>query len=86
MMTEAYELKALGQMVREEAAKDGLTIAEEAVEKLAKAAYLGGKRWFKESASLTPNPVDDFASGLFGYADPLVLPAIEAIDLDGDGK
>ena len=85
-MNQAYELKALGELVIAEAKKDGLMIAEEAVEKLAKAVYIGGKQWFKESAALTVTPVDDFASGLFGYADPLVLPAIEAIDLDGDGK
>lgn len=40
-MTEAYKLKDLGEMVLEEAKKEGLQIAEEAVEKLAKASYSG---------------------------------------------
>jgi hypothetical protein len=86
-MEKAYELKALGLKIMEEAKKDGLTIAEEAAEKLAKAAYIGTKNWFQESAALSENKVDDFISPFFSMADGLVLPQIEAvIDFDGDGK
>lgn len=85
-MTEAYELKALGEIIIEKAKADGLTIAEEAAEKLAKAAYLGTKEWFQESAVLSENKVDDFVAPLFGAADSLVLPMIEKLDIDGDGK
>lgn len=85
-MQKAYELKALGEMVIAEAKKDGLTIAEEAVEKLAKAIYFGGKKWASESAVLSENKVDDFAMNFYGYADQFVVPQIEKIDIDGDGK
>lgn len=85
-MEKAYELKALGQMIIEEAKKDGLTIAEEAVETLAKAAYLGQKRWLKESAILSENKIDDLAVPFYDFADGIVLPLIEKIDIDGDGK
>ncbi|MBO9666961.1 MAG: hypothetical protein J7501_09125 [Bdellovibrio sp.] len=85
-MEKAYELKALGQYIKEEAAKDGLHLAEEAVEKLAKAAYRGTKRWAKESAVLSPNKVDDVLMLSYDFADQIVEPAIEKLDLDGDGK
>lgn len=85
-MEKAYELKALGQMVVEEAKKKGLTLAEEAVETLAAAIYQGTKAWAKESAALSPNKVDDFVAMFYDQADPFVLPQIEKIDLDGSGS
>lgn len=85
-MENAYELKALGQMIKEEAAKEGLTIAEDAVEKLAKAAYVGTKKWAKESAALSPTKIDDFIAPFYDQLDVVVLPQIDKIDLDGDGK
>lgn len=85
-MEKAYDIKALGQIIIEEAKKDGLTIAEEACEKLAKACYMGTKRWGKESAALSESKVDDFLAPFYDQADPIVLPQIEKIDLDGDGK
>lgn len=85
-MEQAYELKALGLAIIEEAKKDGLTIGEEAVEVLAKAAYFGQKRWLKESALLSENKIDDVAIPFYDFADGIVLPLIEKIDFDGDGK
>lgn len=85
-MEKAYSIKEFGQMVIEEAKKDGLTLAEEAAEKLAKAAYLGQKRWLKESAILSANKVDDVFVPFYDIADGIVLPMIDKIDIDGDGK
>lgn len=85
-MEKAYELKALGEMIVAEAKKDGLALAEGAVEKLAKAVYLGSKAWAKESAVLSETKVDDFFMPFYDHADGFVLPQIEAIDIDGDGK
>lgn len=86
MMEKAYDLKALGQKIKEKAAADGLHLAEEAVEKLAKAAYLGFKEWAQESAVVSTNKIDDMFAPAYNFADALVLPQIEAIDLDGDGQ
>jgi hypothetical protein len=85
-MEKAYELKALGAKILEKAKADGLEIAEEAVEKLAKAAYFGVKEWAQESAALSETKVDDFIAPFYNYADQYVLPQIEKIDLDGDGS
>lgn len=85
-MEKAYDLKALGQMIKDEAAKEGLTIAEEAVEKLAKAAYIGTKAWAKESAVLSPTKIDDFIAPFYDQLDVVVLPQIEKVDLDGNGQ
>lgn len=84
-MDKAYELKALGQMIADEAKKNGLEIAEEAVELLAKASYLGFQKWAKESAVLSDNKIDDVAANFYSHLDGFVLPQIEKIDLDGDG-
>ena len=85
-MEQAYSLKELGLKIQEEAKKEGLTIAEEAVEKLAKAAYNGTKAWVKESATLSPNKIDDFIAPFYDQLDVIVNPQIDKIDLDGDGK
>jgi hypothetical protein len=86
MVSKAYDVKELGQIIVEEAKKDGLTLAEEAVEKLAKASYVGMKRWASESAVVSENKIDDILMPAFNFLDPMVLPQIEKIDLDGDGK
>jgi hypothetical protein len=85
-MEKAYDLKALGQMIVDEAKKDGLVIAEQALEKLGKAVYVGSKNWAKESAVLSSNKIDDVIAPFYDHADPLVIPQIEKLDLDGDGK
>lgn len=83
-MEKAYELKALGEMIVAEAKKDGLTIAEEALEKLGKAVYFGTKEWAKESAELSENKIDDFVAPFYDQVDQFVIPQIEKIDLDGN--
>lgn len=85
-MEKAYEIKALGQMIVAEAKKDGLHLAEEAVETLGKAAYSGMKGWLKESAAVSENKIDDWVAPFYDNIDPFVLPQIEKLDLDGDGK
>lgn len=86
MVSKAYDLKELGEIIVAQAKADGLTLAEEAVEKLAKAAYAGFKQWGKESAAVSENKIDDFLMPAFDFLDPLVLPQIEKIDLDGSGS
>lgn len=85
-MEKAYDIKALGQMILEESKKDGLHLAEEAVETIAKAAYVAVKNWATESAKLSESKIDDFIAPFYGQIDSFVLPQIEKIDLDGDGK
>ncbi len=85
-MEKAYDLKALGEMIVAEAKKEGLTLAENALEVLGKAAYVGSKNWAKESAVLSPNKMDDFVAPYYDALDAVVLPAIEGLDLDKDGK
>lgn len=80
-MEKAYGLKDLGQMIKDQAAKEGLTIAEEALEKLGKAVYLGTKEW----AKLSESKIDDFIAPFYDQIDTFVIPQIEKIDLDGDG-
>lgn len=84
-MNQAYDLKSLGEMIMAECKADGLHIAEDAAEKLAKGVYSGFKAWAKESAKLSENKIDDFASAFYDEADQFVLPQIEKLDLDADG-
>lgn len=85
-MQKAYDLKALGEMIAAEAKKDGLTLAEGAIEQLAKASYQATKAWAKESAVLSETKIDDFIAPFYDQLDAFVLPQIEKIDLDKDGK
>lgn len=85
-MESAYDVKALGEIIKEEAQKEGLTMAEQAAEKLGKAVYAGFKRWVSESAVMSENKVDDMLAPAVAFLDPIVLPQIEKLDLDGDGK
>ena len=85
-MQKPYEIKALGQAIVDEAKKDGLVVAEDALEKLGKAVYNGTKKWAKESADLSVNKFDDFAAPFYDHLDGVVNPQIEKIDLDGDGQ
>lgn len=83
----AYELKKLGEKIAEKMKAAGLpAIAEENLEKAAKCAYEGSKEWFQESAAETSTKVDDVVASFASYADAYVLPQIEKIDLDKDGK
>jgi len=83
-MEKAYAVKELGQMIVEEMKKDGLAVAEEAVEKLGKAVYFGLKKWAQESAKVSGSSVDNFIAPLYDFLDQLVIPQIEAIDFGGD--
>lgn len=83
---EAYSLKALGEKVLAKAQAEGLTVAEEAVEVLAKAAYLGLKEWATESAAASENKIDDFIVPFYGHLDQFVLEQITKIDLDKSGS
>ncbi len=85
-MDKAYDLKALGEAIKAEAAAGGLTIAEDAVEKLAKASWIGTKKWLVDSAALSDSKIDDFIAPFYGQLDSFVLPQIEKIDLDGSGS
>ncbi len=84
-MTEAYSLKELGLIIAAECKKDGLHLAEQTIETLAKGAYMGLKKWGKESASLSENKYDDLVSPFYDRLDVFVIPQIEKIDLDGSG-
>lgn len=81
-MEKAYDLKDLGKKLKDA----GLPIAEDALQSTGKNAYVALKAWLKESAALSPNKVDDVLAPFIDNADPVVMPAIEGIDLDGDGK
>lgn len=85
-MDKPYNLKALGKSIREEAGKDGLNVAEDALEKLGKAVYVGMKKWIMESALMSETKLDDFIVPFLSHIDPFVLPQIEKLDIDGDGK
>lgn len=85
-MEKAYDVKALGEAIKAKAEGEGLKLAEDAIEALAKACYLGTKEWLKQSALLSESKVDDFVSPFYDQLDPFVLPQIDKIDLNKDGK
>lgn len=85
-MDKAYDIKALGSKIVEKAKVDGLSLAEEAAEKLAKAAYFGLKEWAKESAALSSTKIDDAILPFYDFLDQFVLPQIDKIDLDKSGS
>lgn len=75
-MEKAYDLKALGLKLKDA----GLPIALEGAEAAAAAAYVALKDWFKESAVLSENKIDDVIAPFIDHADPIVLPQIDKID------
>jgi len=81
-MEKAYDLKDLGLKMQAE----GLTIAEESLEKAAAIAYKAIKQWATESAVLSENKLDDVLAPFYNQLDPIVLPLIESIDFNKDGK
>jgi len=84
-MEKAYSLKDLGKIIVEEAKKEGLTLAEDAVEKLGKSVWTGTKRWVNESATLSENKIDDMVAPALAMLDGVIEENIEKLDLDGDG-
>lgn len=86
-MEKAYDLKDLARKIVAHADPGHVAeMAEAELEKIARAAYLGFKEWAKESAALSETKVDDFLAPFYDQADPFVLPQIEKIDLNKDGK
>ena len=81
-MEKAYDLKALGLKLKAQ----GLPIAEEALEAVGAQVYLALKAWVQESAVLSENKIDDVLAPFISQLDPIVLPLIEKLDLDKDGK
>lgn len=81
-----YALSDLGQKVKDECAKHGLELAEQAVEQLAKSVYVATKAWLKESALASENKIDDVVVPFLDLIDSFVLPQIEKIDLDSSGS
>lgn len=81
-MEKAYEFGALVEKLKAK----GLPMAETMTEESAKQLYVSFKEWFAESAALSKNPFDDMVVPFFAQADAIILPKIDAIDLDGDGK
>lgn len=85
-MTKAYDFKELVVMIKDEAKKNGLAIAEEALEALAISTYTAQKNWLKESAKLSDWKYDDLIAPFVDNLDTLVLPQIGKLDLNKDGK
>lgn len=82
MITKAYDVKALGEYLKEA----GLPIAEDAIESAGKNAYVAVKKWLNESAVLSETKIDDVIVPFISQLDSVVEGAIEGLDLDGDGK
>ena len=85
-MEVAYDAKELLKKVQAKAAEHGLTMAEESLEVLIKAVWAGVKEWGNESAVISANPVDNFVMPALNFLDGYIIPQIDKIDLDGDGK
>lgn len=85
-MEKAYDIKELGKIIAEEAKKEGLVLAEEAVEALGKSAWSGLKKFVNESAVLSENKIDDMVAPAISLLDGYINEKVEKLDLDGDGK
>ena len=81
-MEKAYDLKELGLKLKAQ----GLPIAEEMLEQVAAKSCIAIKEWIQESAVLSENKIDDVVAPFLGHLDQAVLPMIEKLDIDGDGK
>jgi DNA-binding transcriptional ArsR family regulator len=71
-MTKAYDLKVLGERLKEA----GLVEVEDMAEK----TYLIVKEWMKESAPLSATKMDDMVAPLYDHLDPFVLPKVDRLD------
>lgn len=86
-MEKAYDIKELGRMIEDKIkAQGGPALGEDIAELIGKSAYLAFKDWAKASAVLSSTRVDDFIAPFYDQLDPFVIPLIEKIDLDKDGK
>lgn len=75
-IAEAYDLKALGQKLKDA----GLPVAEDALEAEAGKAYIAIKEWLKESAAKSDTQIDDIIVGFEDNLDPIILPLIDKIN------
>jgi len=82
MVTKAYDLKELAEILKAK----GMPVAEEKLELAAVIVYQSVKQWVKDSAALSDSKLDDLISPFLDQLDGIVLPAIEKIDIDKDGK
>ena len=72
MEKKAYDLKELLAHLKGQ----GLELAEDAAEKVAKATF----DWFKESAAISKNPYDDMALLVLPQIEKMTFGAIDKID------
>lgn len=84
-MEKAYDLKALGQLIKEEAEQKGFTVAEDALEEIGRAVYSSFSKWIQQSAALSETKIDDLVAPFLSHFDSMVKAQIEKLDLDGDG-
>lgn len=75
-MEKAYDFKELGKRI----VARGLPSLKEVGEEEAKVIYEELKKWFQESAVISPNKIDDAVAPFIGLADQVVLPQIDKID------
>jgi hypothetical protein len=75
-MDKAYDLKALAEKLK----ATGIPLALDSAEAEAGKVYVAVKEWLKESATLSPNKIDDFVAGFYDQLDPIVLPLIDKIN------
>jgi hypothetical protein len=75
-MEKAYDLKALGEKI----VAGGLPALKEVGEAEALHIYKSLKEWLKESAVISPTPVDNVVMSFIDNLDSLALPAIDKID------
>lgn len=76
MMTKAYDLKELGNMI----VATGLPTLKDVGEKEAAELYSTLKKWLQESAVISENKIDDVVMPFLGQLDPIVLPQIDKIN------
>ena len=85
-MEKSYDIKELGKKIQAKAKEQGLELAEEAIETLAKAALDGTIEWAEESAAMTPTIIDDLGIQGVKQLKHLAYTGVEKLDLNGDGK
>lgn len=71
-MEKAYDLKELGEKLKEA----GLPVAEEAAEKVVGKVF----EWLKDSAVLSKNPYDDMAMFVYPKIEEFIKEKLDKID------
>ena len=75
-MTQAYDIKELGERLK----SAGVPIALDALESVAENVYVVLKQWIKDSAALSENKIDDAIAPFIDQLDAFVLPQIKKIN------